>query len=175
MQLVTAWRFYHKNKGIKKITKSDKFHLLVHHVLNSLFDLAEGHRLVAVVQHGHHCVHAPEHLCQNLVLVGQGQAGRYGLGEGVIPLVRRHLTAAGNMDMQTLSLVVVSERRHDVDLLLHRPFLDSCVPLALLRLGSSLGFRCELFGPNKRRTGRLDVTDRSFGWFTCTRSDVTSR
>lgn len=65
---------------------------------------------MAVVQHGHHCVHAPEHLGQNLVLVGQRQAGRDRLGEGVIPLVRRQLTAAGNTDVQTLSLVSVSDR-----------------------------------------------------------------
>lgn len=143
-----------------------------------MFDLAEGHRLVAVVQHGHHGVHAPEHLSQNLVLVGQGQAGRDRLGEGVIPLVRRQLTAAGNTNVQTPSVVIVSERCRDddADLLLHLPVLDSRVPLrALLRLlllGSSLGFGRELFGSSQRRTERLGVTDRSFGWFTGTRPGV---
>lgn len=137
---------------------------------------------MAVVQHGHHGVHAPEHLGQNLVLVGQGQAGRDRLGEGVIPLVRRRLTAAGNTDVQTPSLVIVivivSGRCHDADSLLHQPVLDSRVPLrALLRLlllGSSLGFGCELFGSSQRRTERLGVADRSFGWFASTRPGVVS-
>lgn len=155
------------------------FHLLMHHVLNSLFDLAEGHSLVAVVQHGHHCVHAAEHLGQNLVIVGQDQAGRHRLGEGVILLVRRQLAAAGNK--QTASLVIVNEWCHDVDLQLHQPVLESCVPLnallllrLLLLLGSSLGFGCELSGSIKRRSQRLGVTERSFGWFTCTRFSVVS-
>lgn len=83
----------------------------MHHVLNSLLDLAEGGSLVAVVQHGHHCVHAAEHLSQNLVVVGQDQAGRHCLGQGVILLVRRQLAAAAAAveSKQTLSLLTVSE------------------------------------------------------------------
>lgn len=74
-------------------------HLLVRHALNSLFDLGEGGRLAAVVQHGDHGVHAAEHLSQKLVLVGQGEAGGDVLGEGVVPLVRRQLGAEKiNMD-----------------------------------------------------------------------------
>lgn len=149
----------------------------MHHVLNSLFDLAEGHRLVAVVQHGHHCVHAAEHLSQNLVLEGQDQAGRHCLGQGVVLLVRRQLAAAGNK--QTASLVTVSEWCHDADSLLHQPVLDSRVPLntlllLLLLLGSSLGFRCQLFGSIQRRSQRLGVSDGSFGWFSCTRFCIVS-
>lgn len=65
----------------------------MHHVLNSLLDLAISSRLVAVVQHGHHRVHAPEHFSQHLVLVRQGEAGWDLLGKGVVPLVCRQLSA----------------------------------------------------------------------------------
>lgn len=74
---------------------SQCFHLLVHHVLDSLFDLGEGDCLAAVVQHSDHGVHAPEHLCQHLVLVRQGEAWRNCLSEGVVPLVRWQLSAEG--------------------------------------------------------------------------------
>lgn len=59
----------------------------MHHVLNSLFDLGKSGGLTAVVQHGDHRVHAPEHLCQHLVLKRQGQARGGRLGESVVPLV----------------------------------------------------------------------------------------
>lgn len=115
----------------------------MHHVLNSLLDLAEGHRLVAVVQHGHHGVHAPEHLGQNLVLVGQGEARWDSLGEGVIPLVGRQLGA---------------ER-------LGTP-LRFCRRLRLSLLGSSLSLRRELFGSSQRGAERLGVACRyRFGRF----------
>lgn len=69
----------------------------MNHVLNPLFDLGKGSRLTAVVEHGHHCVQAPEHLSQYFVLVRQGEARGGCLGEGVIPLVRWQLTAEGNV------------------------------------------------------------------------------
>lgn len=59
----------------------------MHHVLDSLFDLGEGGRLTAVVQHGDHSVHTPEHLSQHLVRVWQREAWGHGLGEGVVTLV----------------------------------------------------------------------------------------
>lgn len=65
----------------------------MHHVLDSLFDLGEGNRLAAVVQHGNHGVHAPEHLGQHLVLERQGEAWRDCLGERVVPLIRWQLGA----------------------------------------------------------------------------------
>lgn len=71
------------------------FRLLVRHVLDALLDFGESDRLAAVVEHRHHGVHAPEHLSQQLVLVRQGEAGWSGLGEGVVPLVRRQLSTAG--------------------------------------------------------------------------------
>lgn len=74
---------------------SEGLHLLVHHVLNALLDLGEGGRLAAVVQHGHHRVHAPEHLGQHLVLVGQGEAWGHVLGEGVVLLIRWLLRTEG--------------------------------------------------------------------------------
>lgn len=67
----------------------------MHHVLNSLLDLAISSRLMAVVQHGHHCIHAPEHFCQHLVLVRQGEAGWDLLGKGVVSLVCWQLSAEG--------------------------------------------------------------------------------
>lgn len=69
----------------------------MHHVLNSLLDLAISSCLMAVVQHGHHRIHAPEHFSQHLVLVRQGEAGWDLLGKGVVPLVCWQLSAEERM------------------------------------------------------------------------------
>lgn len=67
----------------------------MHHVLNSLFDLGEGGGLTAVVQHGDHSVHTPEHLSQHLVVVWQGETRGGRLGKGVVPLVCWLLSTEG--------------------------------------------------------------------------------
>lgn len=80
---------FYWRRFIRKVER----HLLVHHVLNSLLDLAISSRLMAVVQHGHHRIHAPEHFSQHLVLVRQGEAGWDLPGKGVVPLVCWQLSA----------------------------------------------------------------------------------
>lgn len=80
---------FYCRRFIRKVER----HLLVHHVLNSLLDLAISSCLMAVVQHGHHRIHAPEHFSQHLVLVRQGEAGWDLLGKGVVPLVCWQLSA----------------------------------------------------------------------------------
>lgn len=67
----------------------------MHHVLDSLLDLGKGGRLTAIVQHGNHRVHAPKHLSEQLVVVGQGQAWGGCLGEGVVALVCRLFSTEG--------------------------------------------------------------------------------
>lgn len=76
----------------------------MHHVLNSSLDLAISSGLMAVVQHGHHCIHAPEHFSQHLVLERQGEAGWELLGKGVVPLVRWQLGAEGRKRRTDCSL-----------------------------------------------------------------------
>lgn len=90
-----------KNTSVHNQTISPCFYLLVHHVLNSLFDLGEGGCLTAVVQHSNHSVHTPEHLSQNLVLVRQGEAWGGCLGEGVVPLVGWLLSTEGQQNNKT--------------------------------------------------------------------------
>lgn len=134
---------------------------------------------MAVVQHGHHCIHAPEHFSQHLVLVRQGEAGWDVLGKGVVPLVCWQLSAEGRKTRtyccfwfwrRTLMKFTCS--------LTHSPVLDFCLPLCallcLLLLNSSLGSSCKLFGSNKGRTEGFRIADRGFGWFRCKSSCIIS-
>lgn len=73
-------------------------YVLVHHVLNPLLYLGEGGGLTAVVEHGDHRLHAPEHLSQHLVLVRQRETGARRLGEAVVALVRRRFSAKRNKE-----------------------------------------------------------------------------
>lgn len=81
---------------------SPSFHLLVHHVLNSPFDLGKGCRLTAVIQHCYHRVHTPEHLSQHLVMVWQREARGGRLGKGVVPLVCWLLSTEGEEKGKTV-------------------------------------------------------------------------
>lgn len=76
--------------------KKPGFYALVSHVLNPLLYFGKRRGLAAIVKHGHHRLHAPEHLSKNLVLVGQGETGGGRLGQGVVALVRRRFAAEEN-------------------------------------------------------------------------------
>lgn len=72
------------------------FYALVSHVLDPLLYFGKGRGFTAIVKHRHHRLHAPEHLGQHLVLVGQGETWGGRLGQGVVALVRRRVAAEDN-------------------------------------------------------------------------------
>lgn len=54
-----------------------------------MFDFSKGHGLRPIVKHAHDGIHAPEHLGQHLILVGQDKARGARLGQGMEALVGR--------------------------------------------------------------------------------------
>ena len=60
------------------------------HLLHRRLQLAERDELGAFLEQPNDRVDAPKHLSEHAVLEGEGEGGRHGLGQRVVPLKRRY-------------------------------------------------------------------------------------